>query len=651
MSRKTIADCKNCSVSVFGPASMKENRNSVIGERLIRQAAPLVVMLAVFIVGLVFETLLSSAFYSIPLYVIFLGIFFAAGWKVLLAAFRGIIRGKVFDENFLMTIAGIGAIAIGAVPEAAGVMLFFAIGQFFEELAVGRSRKSIRALMDIRPDFAHLKTLDGYVKVDPATVNQGDIILVKPGERVPLDGVVETGTSTVDTSALTGESMPRSAGPGGEVPAGSIVLSAALTIKVIRPFGESAVSRILNLTENALALKAPAEKFITKFARYYTPVVVGTAALLAVVPPFVLGIGSFSQWLYRALVLLVISCPCALVLSVPLAYFAGIGAASKRGVLFKGSAHFDTLANLSTVVFDKTGTLTEGSFAIQEIFPRNGVSSEDILFYAAHVETNSNHPLARAIRSAYPGRLHEHSITRSEEYAGYGVKASVLGKVVLAGNDAFLHKENIPHTDCGIPGSPTYIAIDGAYAGYILAGDSEKKGAAAAIGTLKTMGVHRIAMLTGDSEGAARRAAEGVGIQEYHAHLLPEDKVTRLLSIKEESPGTVAFVGDGINDAPVLAAADIGIAMGAFGSDAAVETADVVIMTDDPRKVPEALHIAKKTRSVVLQTIVFVLAVKSAFIAFGAFGVAGLWEAVFADVGVALLAVLNALRVLRSRED
>jgi Cd2+/Zn2+-exporting ATPase len=550
-----------------------------------------------------------------------------------------------------MTIATIGAFAIHAISEAVGVMIFFKIGEFLQNLAVSRSRKSIRALLQIRPDYAVIKTDKGTEKVSPENVKPGEIIIVKAGEKIPLDGVVLSGSSLVNTSALTGESVPATVRSGDSVLAGVINTTALLTISVTKAYSESSIAKILDLVENATAKKAKTEQFITKFARYYTPAIVLFSLCIAFLPPLLITGQLFSVWIYRALVLLVISCPCALVISIPLGYFGGIGGASRRGILVKGSNFLDALASIKTVVFDKTGTLTKGVFEVLDIISSNGYSKQEILRFAALAETHSNHPIARSIIKTADIKAGDLNceIIDHQEISGFGVKVRTVEHVIIAGNDALLHRENIQHEICDVGGTVVHIAIDQRYAGYITIGDELKGDASSAIAMLRKVGVKSIAMLSGDNKYCAKKVADSLGLDIVHSELLPEDKVRmfEMISKEKKHNGKVAFVGDGINDSPVLARADIGIAMGALGSDAAIETADIVLMTDHPSKVAEAIQIGKHTRAIVWQNIIFALAVKIIFIGFGAFGIAGMWEAVFADMGTALLAVLNSSRSLR----
>lgn len=613
-----------------------------------REIALIVVVIALFVLGLVFESQWHNTPFHIGEYAVFIPAYLLSGWSVLTTAGRNILRGRVFDENFLMTIATVGAIAIHKLPEAVGVMLFYKVGELFQEMAVSRSRRSISSLLEIRPDSANVKTENGIQAVSPEVVKMGDTILVKPGEKIPLDGEILNGNSQVDTSALTGESIPQTVRVGETVLAGTINKTGVLTIKVTKLFEESSIARILDLVENASSKKAQTEKFITKFARRYTPVVVFLSLLIALLPPLFISGATTAQWAYRALILLVISCPCGLVVSIPLGYFGGVGGAAKRGILVKGSTFLDTLTAVKTVVFDKTGTLTKGVFKVVQIVPKNRFTTQQLLELAAAVELHSNHPVAQSIREAY-GKEIDAPIEAYEEIAGHGIRALVEDRLVIAGNDRLLHRENIKHDACDVEGTVVHVAVDRVYAGYILIADELKDDAVEAIQALKRQGVERTVMLTGDNEAVAASVAQKLGLDAYFAGLLPEGKVEaieKLLS-KSGKDSKVVFVGDGINDAPVIARADIGVAMGGLGSDAAIETADVVIMTDAPSKVAEAIQISKKTHKVVWQNIILAMTIKAIFIVLGIFGLATMWEAVFADVGVALLAIFNATRVLR----
>ena len=570
------------------------------------------------------------------------------GWDVVWQAVKNITRGQVFDEHFLMSVSTIGAFAIGEYPEAVAVMLFYQVGEFFQSLAVKRSRKSISDLMDIRPDSATVNRNGVLQVVSPESVAVGEIIVVKPGEKIPLDGIVVDGESMLDTKALTGESVPRSIRKGDEALSGCINQSGLLTLKVTKSFGESTVSKIIDLVENASARKAPTENFITTFARYYTPVVVGMAAVLAIIPPLVLG-GGWSEWLRRGFVFLIVSCPCALVISIPLTFFGGIGAASKRGVLVKGSNYLEALNKVSVVVFDKTGTLTKGVFEVANIIPAAGYQKEQVLEYAAQAESYSNHPIAKSILATYGKPIDQKQFSGFEEISGHGISVMVQGKKVLAGNSKLMESEKIAYAACDAAGTKFYVAADGSYVGCILIADEVKPDSKCAIAELKKIGVEKTVMLTGDDERIGKSVADELGLDAYYAQLLPDQKVEKLEMLdKQKRQGSkLAFVGDGINDAPVLARADVGIAMGGLGSDAAIEAADVVLMTDEPSKLVEAIDVAKATKRIVMQNIVIALGIKSVFLVLGALGMAGMWEAVFGDVGVTIIAVLNAMRILK----
>ena len=570
------------------------------------------------------------------------------GWDVVWQAVKNITRGQVFDEHFLMSVSTIGAFAIGEYPEAVAVMLFYQVGEFFQSLAVKRSRKSISDLMDICPDSATVKRNGVLQVVSPESVAVGEIIVVKPGEKIPLDGIVVDGESMLDTKALTGESVPRSIRKGDEALSGCINQGGLLTLKVTKSFGESTVSKITDLVENASARKAPTENFITTFARYYTPVVVGMAAVLAIIPPLVLG-GGWSEWLRRGFVFLIVSCPCALVISIPLTFFGGIGAASKRGVLVKGSNYLEALNKVSVVVFDKTGTLTKGVFEVANIIPAAGYQKEQVLEYAAQAESYSNHPIAKSILATYGKPIDQKQFSGFEEISGHGISVMVQGKKVLAGNSKLMESEKIAYAACDAAGTKFYVAADGSYVGCILIADEVKPDSKCAIAELKKIGVEKTVMLTGDDERIGKSVADELGLDAYYAQLLPDQKVEKLEMLdKQKRQGSkLAFVGDGINDAPVLARADVGIAMGGLGSDAAIEAADVVLMTDEPSKLVEAIDVAKATKRIVMQNIVIALGIKSVFLVLGALGMAGMWEAVFGDVGVTIIAVLNAMRILK----
>lgn len=574
------------------------------------------------------------------------------GGEIILRAAKNILSGQVFDENFLMSIATIGAFAVGEFPEGIAVMLFYQIGERFQDLAVNHSRKSITALMDVRPDYANLK-IDKVIKqVSPEKVNIGDIIVIKPGEKVPLDGKVIEGKSMVDTSALTGESVPRKVELGQNVLGGFINQNGLLTVEVTKVFGESAISKILDLVENASSRKAPTEQFITKFSRYYTPIVVFSALALAVIPPLLIKDAAFSDWLYRALIFLVISCPCALVVSIPLGFFGGIGGASKNGILVKGGNYLEALNDVDIAIFDKTGTLTKGVFKVTDRVSTGHVTEAELIEYAAYAESYSNHPIATSILKAYGKEVDKNEIANYDEISGYGIKVNIKDHEVLAGNAKLMGKENIKCNEVDVAGTIVYIAIDGVYAGYIVISDEIKQDAKEAIEMLKDMGVRETVMLTGDRKSVGDKIAKELKLDEVYTELLPDQKVEKLemLDKQKRLKGKLVFVGDGINDAPVLARADIGIAMGGLGSDAAIEAADVVLMTDEPAKLVKAIKIARRTRRIVLQNIVFALGIKVFVLILGALGIATMWEAVFADVGVSLLAVLNSLRALRVNE-
>lgn len=585
-----------------------------------------------------------------PKLLIFLVPYLIIGWDIIYKAARGIVNGQVFDENFLMTIATFGAFGVREYSEAVAVMLFYQVGELFQNYAVNRSRQSISAMMDICPEYANIEE-DGQLKqVDPDDVAVGDIIVVKAGERIPLDGVVISGESMIDTSALTGESVPRAAREGTEIISGCVNGGGLLKVKVTKEFEDSTVARILELVENASSKKAKVENFITRFARYYTPVVVIAAVLLAVIPPFVLGQG-FGSWIERACIFLVISCPCALVISVPLSFFGGIGAASKKGVLVKGSNFLEALAEMDTIVFDKTGTLTKGEFKVTKLHPA-GMSDEELLELAALAENYSNHPIASSLKEAYAKEIDVNRLGETEEISGHGVKTVIDGKSVLAGNGKLMEQAGIDYEKCMDAGTVIYVAIEGKFAGSVLISDTIKKETFEAIRSLKSVGVRRTIMLTGDRKEVGEAVAREIGLDDVYTELLPADKVEKVETLlKSMNEGRkLAFVGDGINDAPVLTRADIGIAMGSMGSDAAIEAADVVLMDDNPAKIASVVKIARKTLKIVKQNIVFALAVKALVLILGAVGMANMWEAVFADVGVSVIAILNAMRALKTED-
>ena len=598
----------------------------------------------------------SFALYLIP--------YLIAGHDVLLKAWRNIRRGEAFDESFLMAVATIGAFAMIFFPETephmaegAAVMLFYQVGELFQSYAVGKSRKSIAAMMDIAPDYANIERDGAIVEVDPDEVQVGDIIVVKPGERVSIDGVVVDGTSQLDTAALTGESVPRHIEVGGEVISGCINMTGVLRIRTTKLFGASTVSRILELVENASEKKARTENFITRFARVYTPIVTLAAVAIAVVPPL-LGMGAWAGWILRGLTFLVVSCPCALVISVPMSFFGGIGGASRLGILVKGSNYLEALAQVDTVVFDKTGTLTSGTFGVVGVHPTDSIDGDQLLAVAAHAEAFSDHPIALSVKKAYLDEapadseriIDQARIEGAAEESGHGVKATVDGHAVLVGNDKLMSAHGISCSDCELTGTILHVAIDGAYAGHIVIADTVKDDAAQAIADLHAAGVERCIMLTGDREEVARSVASDLGLDEYHAQLLPGDKVEQVERILDSARGNLAFVGDGINDAPVLTRADVGIAMGAMGSDAAIEAADIVLMDDKPSNIARAIRVARKTMRIVHQNIVFAIGVKLLILALAAVGIANMWLAVFGDVGVAVIAILNAMRAMNVKD-
>lgn len=610
-----------------------------------KELIPLIIGALVYIFG-IYQT--ATGYESQFSNIVFIVAYVIVGGDVLLRAIRNISKGRVFDENFLMALATVGALAIGELSEAVGVMLFYKIGEYLQGVAVGKSRKSITSLMQIRPDYANLKVNSEVKVVSPEEVNVGDIIVVKPGEKVPLDGVVVDGISMLDTSALTGESVLREVEKGDEILSGVINKNALLSIEVTKSFGESTVSKILDLVENSSIKKSKTENFISKFSRYYTPIVVIAALLIAFVPPLVISGEVFSDWLYRGLIFLVVSCPCALVLSIPLSFFSGIGFASKNGILIKGSNYLEALRSVDTVVFDKTGTLTKGVFNVTKLNPK-GISEEELLEFAAIAEVNSNHPIAKSILSYYNKKIDLDTIDSYEEIAAYGIRVNYNGKLILAGNEKLMKKENISYSPAKEVGTVVYIAVDKVYRGYIVISDEVKEDSKNAIRSLKSIGIKEVVMLTGDNEKVAKNIAQELELDTVYSNLLPNEKVDRLESLYEgrTEKEKIAFVGDGINDAPVLARADVGIAMGGLGSDAAIEAADVVLMTDEPSKISKAIEIANKTNKIVWQNIIFALGVKIIVMILGAGGIATMWEAIFADVGVALIAVLNAMRAMR----
>lgn len=602
----------------------------------------IIIAAILFIVAIVIDV--NIEWLNIALYLIS---YIIVGGDIVMKAVKNIFRGKVFDENFLMSIATIGAMLIGEYPEGIAVMLFYQVGELFQSYAVDKSRRSIAEAMDIRPDYANVKKNDEVIKVDPDEVQIGDIIVIKPGERVPLDGKVIEGNSTVDTSALTGESVPREVEVGHEILSGCININGVITAEVTKEYGESTVSKILDLVENASSKKSQSEQFITKFARYYTPIVVIIAVFLATIPPLVIDGATFSDWIYRALTFLVVSCPCALVVSIPLSFFGGIGGASRKGILVKGSNYLEALAEAEIIVFDKTGTLTKGVFNVQEIHPE-GITKEELLELTSYAESYSNHPISNSLKQAYGKEIDNGRISDVEEISGHGVIAAVDGKKVAAGNIKLMKKLNIPCYEGEAVGTVVHVGIDDKYAGYIVIADEVKEDSARAIKELKEAKIKQTVMLTGDTKNVASKVAKQLGLDKVYSELLPGDKVEKVeeLLAQKSAKGKLAFVGDGINDAPVLARADIGIAMGGLGSDAAIEAADVVIMTDEPSKIATAIKVSKKTLRIARQNTVFSIGIKIIVLILSAFGIATMWAAIFADVGVTIIAVLNAFRAL-----
>jgi len=615
-----------------------------------KKAAWLIVGALIFIAGILLEYVIDTGIDERIVTLVFAGSYILLGHNVLFRMVRNILQGRIFDENFLMGIATLGAIAIGRFPEAMAVMLFYQVGEFFQEIAVAKSKKRIGDLMDIRPDYANVLQDGELKKVAPEALKIGDIFIVKPGEKIPLDGTVIEGKGMLDTSALTGESVPRNAECGDEVLSGCINQNGLLTIKATKTFKQSTVSKILDLVENAADKKAPTETFINKFAKIYTPTVVIAAVLLAVIPPLFFG-GIWTDWIHRALIFLIISCPCALVLSIPMGFFGGIGAASKKGILVKGGNYIEALASLDVVVLDKTGTLTEGVFRVTELQEANGFSKSELMSRAAYAEAFSNHPIALSIQKAYGTEVDKSELSDYEELAGHGVRVKVRGETVLAGNEKLMDQAGIIYTPAESASTKVYVAVNGIFAGCILISDEIKKDSYGLVDALKKLGIRKTIMLTGDTPQIAENIASELQIDEVKAGLLPQQKVEQVeqLSRQKRGKATLAFVGDGINDAPVLAMADVGIAMGGLGSDAAIEAADVVLMTDEPSKLIEAIKIARFTKRIVRQNIVMSLGVQILFLFLATLGISSLWEAVFADVGVSLLAVFNAMRVMTQR--
>ena len=630
--------------------SDREHEHGESDESALKREVGLLIGIALALaLGMLFQESLHQTPYQIGEYALFLLLYLASGWGVLSVAGRNIRRGQVFDENFLMAVATLAAIAIHELPEAVGVMLFYRLGELLQDRAVGGSRRSVESLLAVRPDVARVER-DGQLQtVAPEAVAVGERIQLKPGERIPLDGEVLAGSTQIDTSALTGESRPQAVEAGGSVWAGTINQTGALTVRVTRPFAHSSIAKVLDLVERAREQKAPTERFMTQFARIYTPIVVGLSLLVALLPPLVVPGASASEWTYRALVLLVIACPCGLVVSIPVGYFGGVGRAARDGILVKGSAFLDRLAQLKTVAFDKTGTLTQGTFQVTQAIPSNGYSDRELLAVAAQAEAHSNHPIAQSIQAAYGDAIEAAETDSYEEIAGCGIRARIGDRRVLAGNDRLLHREQIPHDTCNVGGGTTHVAVDGHYAGYLTIADAIKPDAAEAVRALKALGVRRTVMLTGDNDAVAAAIARQLGLDSYQTELLPEDKVTAIERLlRAARPGErVAYLGDGINDAPVIARADVGLAMGGWGSDAAIDNADVVLMGDRPSQLAQGMRIARATRRIVLQNIGLALGVKGVMLVLGAIGLASMWAAVFADMGVAVLVIANATRILR----
>ncbi len=612
-----------------------------------KRGTKIIISLILFLISMIIK--FQNAWINNIIYIIAYAI---VGFDIVKKAFRNILRGKVFDENFLMTVATIGAFGIGEFPEAVAVMLFYQVGELFQSYAVDKSRKSISNLMNIRPDFANVERDGKTEKIDPDEVKIGEIIIVKPGEKIPLDGNIIEGKTSLDTKALTGETIPREVQEGDEILSGCINLNSVIKMRVTKEYGESTVSKILDLVENASSKKSKSENFITKFAQYYTPIVVITAVLLAILPPLIIKYATFSDWIYRALSFLVVSCPCALVISIPLSFFGGIGAASKMGILIKGSNYLEAIANTEIIVFDKTGTLTEGVFEVQKVEPV-GISDKELIKIAAYAENYSNHPISLSVKEAYNEKIDETQIINTQEISGLGIVAKINEKNVLVGNEKLMNENNIEFTKCNDIGTILYVAIDNKYAGYILISDKIKKDSQKAIQNLKKNDIKKTVMLTGDRKSVGENVAQKLGLDKVYTELLPAgkvEKVEELLKEKSEK-GKLAFVGDGINDAPVLALADIGIAMGGLGSDAAIEAADVVLMTDEPSKIVDAIHLSKRTMNIVKENIIFAISIKVLVLILSAFGLSTMWEAVFADVGVSILAIINALRILKVKND
>jgi Cd2+/Zn2+-exporting ATPase len=635
--------CGHCSIDFTEELNIDDSEQSEIvkdkDSRLNMKMTRIGVGALIFVSGLVFR---NSGF---AVY-IFLASYFILGYEVIMKAFTNIRKGDFLDENFLMVVASAGAIIIGEYPEAAGVMLFYGIGEYLQDMAVDNSKKSIKALLNIKPDYANIEHGDHIDRVKPDKVKINDVIVIKPGEKIPLDGVVIEGQSSLDTSALTGESLPREVEIKDEILAGTININGLLRVRVTKSFGESTASKILKMVQEASNKKAKMENFITKFAKYYTPAVVGAAVVIAIIPSLIIHEAITRDWIYRGLIFLVVSCPCALVLSIPLAYFGGIGAASKKGILVKGGNYLEALVNADRVIFDKTGTLTEGKFTVTNITPENGISEDELLYYGAYGEYYSNHPIAESIKKGFGENIDKRLILKHEELSGFGIKANIDNKQVLVGNEKLMKKSGIEIIENIENGTTVHIAIDGKYKGFISVEDVLKESSYNVVENLKTNGIKEVIMLTGDNESTARKIADLLKLDKYHAGLLPGDKLNILKKYLNKKTTTIA-VGDGINDAPLLAGSDIGFAMGALGSDAAVEAADIVLMTDEPSKIAESIGIARKTRTIVWQNIIFALGVKGLVMVLSTMGLAQMYQAIFADVGVALIAVLNSSRIMK----
>lgn len=643
MTEKQACECSHCEINFADELKDKQNKlalvdnKSKINNNIIR----IIIGALIFVMGIILRANDYAAIIHFIAYAIL-------GYDVILTAFRNLVKGKVFDENFLMTVATIGALIIGEYPEAAGVMLFYSVGEHLQDMAVDKSRKSIKALLDIKPDYANLECENHLEVVKPDSIRIGQIIVVKPGERIPLDGIIVEGATSVDNSALTGESMPREFEPQDELLAGGVNLTGVVRVKVTKIFGESTASKILKLVEEASHNKAKTENFITKFARYYTPAVVGLASMIAIVPSLILYGGITREWVYRGLIFLVVSCPCALVLSIPLAYFGGIGASSRKGILVKGGNYLEALVDADRVIFDKTGTLTKGKFSVTGIFPENGYSQDNLLFYGAYGEYYSNHPIANSIKQKFGATIDKSLIENHEELSGFGIRAGINGKDVLVGSGRLM--ENQLATFKGEPdeleGSVVHVAVSGDYYGYMTVADTIKESSYQVVENLKKLGIREVIMLTGDNQKTAQKIGSMLGMDQTYYELLPDTKVEIMKGYLNKDTKTIA-VGDGINDAPLLAGADIGFAMGALGSDAAVEAADIVLMNDNPSQIAESIMIARKTRTIVWQNIIFALGVKAIVMILSTFGLAAMYQAIFADVGVALITVINSTRIMK----